>query len=194
MKLLVVGGAGYIGSHVVLHALEKGCQVTVFDNLSTGYESNLFEKADFFLGSTLSISDLSTVMQKKYDGVIHLAASKAAGESMLEPHKYANNNIIGGLNLINQSMKNGIKAFLFSSSAAVYGIPEYNPVDENHKLNPINYYGFTKLLIEQNLKWFSDLNFLRFASLRYFNASGYDLKKRITSIEKNPQNLIPVIM
>ena len=93
----------------------------------------------------------------KFDAVIHLAASKAAGESMKEPNKYSENNILGGINLINACIENNIKVFVFSSTAAVYGKPEYIPIDESHDLNPSNYYGFTKLVIEQNLKWFHKL-------------------------------------
>ena len=194
-KLLLIGGAGYIGSHIVLSALEKGYETTIFDDLSTGIKKNINSDANFFQGSTLSISDLSELFKKdKYDHVIHLAASKASGESMLNPSKYATNNIIGSLNLINFCAKHKVKSFIFSSSAAVYGIPEYNPIDESHPLRPTNYYGYTKLMIENNLRWFSKLKKMRFATLRYFNAAGYDTKKRILGLEKNPQNLIPIVM
>ena len=195
MKILIVGGAGYIGSHVGLEAINQGFKVTVFDDLSTGYKKNIHPSANFFQGSILSEKDLDLVVKNNsFDVVIHLAAGKAAGESMTNPSKYAKNNIIGGINLIRACADNGIDKFIFSSSAAVYGIPEYNPIDELHPLIPINYYGYTKLIIENNLKWFSNLKGMRYASLRYFNAAGYDLEKRILKKEKNPQNLIPVIM
>ncbi len=194
-KLLVIGGAGYIGSHIVLNVLERGYETTIFDDLSTGIKKNINNDANFVQGSTLSTSDLSELFKKdKYDHVIHLAASKASGESMLNPSKYATNNIIGSLNLINFCAKHKVKSFIFSSSAAVYGIPEYNPIDESHPLRPTNYYGYTKLMIENNLRWFSKLKKMRFATLRYFNAAGYDTKKRILGLEKNPQNLIPIVM
>ena len=195
MNLLIIGGAGYIGSHVVLEALDRGFDVTVFDDLSTGSRENIQKNVQFVEGSTLSISDLSKIFNtNKFDAVIHLAASKAAGESMLVPIKYAQNNIIGGLNLINACCEHQIKVFIFSSSAAVYGLPQYNPIDESHPLLPANYYGFTKSFIEENLKWFSNLEGMRYASLRYFNAAGYDLKKRVSGLEIDPQNLIPLVM
>ena len=195
MRILIAGGAGYIGSHIGLEAINQGYEVTVFDDLSTGFKKNIHPSANFFKGSTLLEKDLAQVMKNNsFDVVIHLAACKAAGESMKNPSKYAKNNIIGGINLIKACAENGIDKFIFSSSAAVYGIPEYNPIDESHPLSPINYYGYTKLLIENNLKWFSDLNKIRYASLRYFNAAGYDLEKRIYKKEENPQNLIPIVM
>ena len=195
MKLLVTGGAGYIGSHVVLQALDSGFEVTVFDDLSSGTIENIPKGVQFFQGSTLSISDLSKLFKlNKYNAVVHLAASKAAGESMVEPEKYAQNNIIGGINLINACCKSKVKTFVFSSSAAVYGLAKYCPIDEQNPISPNNYYGQTKLHIEETLKWFSKLRGINYASLRYFNAAGYDQKKRLKSLEINPQNLIPVVM
>ena len=195
MKVVIIGGAGYIGSHVVLDALQRGCDVTVFDDLSTGCKENINENVQFVHGSTLSTSDLSKLFTlKRYDAVVHLAASKASGESMLEPAVYARNNIIGGQNVINACSDNNIKIIIFSSSAAVYGLPQYKQIDECHPLYPTNYYGQTKLHIEESLKWFSKLKDIKYASLRYFNAAGYDLKKRVKSLEINPQNLIPKVM
>ena len=195
MKILVVGGAGYIGSHFVLEASKKGNEVTVFDDLSSGFKSNLNENISFYKGSTLSKKELDSVMlSDNFDVAVHLAAFKAAGESMMNPWKYASNNIIGGLNLINSCVKNNIKNIIFSSSAAVYGAPQYTPIDENHPLLPINYYGYSKLIIEQNLKWFSKLKGIRYASLRYFNAAGYDSDYKKFQVESNPQNLIPLVM
>ncbi len=195
MNLLIVGGAGYIGSHIVLNAQERGYVTTVFDNLSTGSKKNISNDVKFVQGTTLSISDLSELFENNnFDCVIHLAASKASVESMLYPSKYATNNIIGSLNLINFCIKYQIKSIIFSSSAAVYGDPKKNPIDESHPLIPNNYYGHTKLMIENSLMWFSKLKGIHFAALRYFNAAGYDAKKRILDLEKNPQNLIPIVM
>ena len=195
MNLLIVGGAGYIGSHIVLDALERGYKTTVFDDLSTGSVKNINKEAKFIKGTTLSISDLSDLFESNsFDCVIHLAASKAAGESMLYPSKYATNNIIGSLNLINFCVKHKIKSIIFSSTAAVYGAPKKIPIDESHPLIPNNYYGHTKLMIENSLMWFSKLKGIHFAALRYFNAAGYDTKKRVLGLEKNPQNLIPIVM
>ena len=195
MKILIVGGAGYIGSHIGLEAINQGYEVTVFDDLSTGFKKNIHPSANFFKGSTLFEEDLVQVMKNNsFDVVIHLAGCKAAGESMINPSKYAQNNIIGGINLLKACADNEIDKFIFSSSAAVYGIPKYNPIDESHPLLPINYYGYTKLLIENNLKWFGNLKNIRYASLRYFNAAGYDPEHRIFKKEKYPQNLIPIVM
>ena len=195
MNLLIIGGAGYIGSHVALEAINYGFCVTVFDDLSTGSKDNLDSNVQFIQGSTLSESDLSKLFKvEEFDVVIHLAASKAAGESMLYPERYSTNNIIGSLNLLNNFTKHKIKAFIFSSSAAVYGYPQYPSIDERHPLSPINYYGHTKLQIEENLKWFANLCGFKYASLRYFNAAGYDINKRVMGLENNPQNLIPIVM
>ena len=195
MKILVVGGAGYIGSHFVLEAIKKGNEITVFDDLSSGSKLNLHASVPFYKGSTLSKKELDGVMSSDdFDALVHLAAFKAAGESMLNPVKYASNNIIGGLNLIESCVKNNIKNVIFSSSAAVYGTPQYTPIDESHPLLPINYYGYSKLIIEQNLKWFSKLKGIRYASLRYFNAAGYDSDCKKFQVESDPQNLIPIVM
>ena len=113
---------------------------------------------------------------------------------MLAPEKYSVNNITGSLNIINAAVNAQVKYFVFSSSAATYGAPKYMPVDENHPTEPENYYGHTKLSIEGFLSWYSKLKNMRFAALRYFNAAGYDVQGRITGLEKNPANLIPVVM
>ena len=195
MKLIITGGAGYIGSHVVLEAIERGYDVTVFDDLSKGFKENIDPRANFIFGSTCSDNDLERLFDLNcYDGVIHLAASKATGESMINPSKYNENNIIGGLKLINACVENGVSLFVFSSSAAVYGTPNLVPIGEDHPTLPTNYYGFSKLVIEDSLAWLGKLGKIRYASLRYFNVAGYDLNRRISFVENNPQNLIPIIM
>jgi len=193
LKVLVTGGAGYIGSHVVLALCEEGNNVVVLDDLSTGNREAVDKRALFIQGSTLNNDDLSKGLND-IDAVIHLAAFKAAGESMIHPEKYSHNNITGTITLLNAMVKQGVNKFIFSSTAAVYGYPKYLPLDENHPLEPINYYGFTKLEIERILKWYGELKGLRFAALRYFNAAGYDSLGRITSLENNPDNLIPIVM
>jgi len=193
LRVLVTGGAGYIGSHVVLELCENGYEVVVLDDLSSGNKGAVDSRAKFINGSTLNNSDIESGLEK-VEAVIHLAAFKAAGESMLEPIKYSQNNIVGTINLLNAIIKHKINSFVFSSTAAVYGFPEYLPLDENHPLAPINYYGFTKLEIERILQWYSELKGLKFAALRYFNAAGYDINGRLNFIEKNPANLIPVTM
>lgn len=194
MRVLLVGGAGYIGSHVALAFLDKGHQVGIFDNLSSGLRENLQSGSEFFEGDILDTARLSEVCAKGWDAIIHLAAYKAAGESMISPEKYSVNNISGSLNLMIAAVEHGIDTFVLSSSAAVYGEPEYLPIDENHPTNPSNYYGFTKLEIERNLRWYDQLKGLNYASLRYFNAAGYDKQGRVPGLELNPANLIPVVM
>jgi UDP-glucose 4-epimerase len=193
-SLLVVGGAGYIGSHVVRACLDEKFKVTVFDNLSSGRRENLFSEADFIQGDILDFDNLRKVMGKSFDGILHLAAFKAAGESMKIPEKYSVNNIIGTINLLNAASETGVRNIVFSSSAAVYGDPIYVPIDEEHPTIPINYYGFTKLEIERFLDWYDRLKNIKYAALRYFNAAGYDTQGRISGLEKNPENLLPVVM
>jgi len=192
--ILVTGGAGYIGSHVVLALLDAGYKVTIFDDLSLGFKSNVDERASFIQGSTLSESELDQALSQGIDGVVHLAAFKAAGESMTNPEKYSTNNMTGTLNLLNAMTKANVKRIIFSSTAAVYGYPMYLPVDENHTLKPINYYGYTKLMVEDVLNWYSELKGISFAALRYFNAAGYDVDGRVPNKEKNPANLLPIVM
>ncbi len=193
MKVLVTGGAGYIGSHVVLELCEHGYEVVVLDDLSLGDRKAVDDRATFIHGSTLNLDDLAKGLEC-VSAVIHLAAFKAAGESMIDPGKYSYNNITGTLTLLDAMAQRGINQFVFSSTAAVYGFPEYLPLDENHPLKPINYYGFTKLEIERFLKWYGELKGLRFTALRYFNAAGYDPNGRLISLEKNPANLLPIVM
>ncbi|MDR0306132.1 MAG: UDP-glucose 4-epimerase GalE [Chitinispirillales bacterium] len=194
MKVLVIGGAGYIGSHVSRTLLDRGCKVAVFDNLSSGCKENLFSEAEFIHGDILDTSALSNTMNSGFDALIHLAAFKAAGESMTHPEKYSVNNITGTLNILNCAASAKIGAVVFSSSAAVYGEPRYLPMDEEHPVNPENYYGFTKLEMERFLDWYDKLKGIRYAALRYFNAAGYDSAGRVTGLERNPNNLLPVIM
>jgi len=194
MKILVTGGAGYIGAHVVLDLCDAGFQVIVLDDLSSGSQSSVDSRAKFLKGSTLVNDDLIKAFAFKPDAVIHLAAFKAAGESMTHPGKYSSNNIMGTVNLLNAMLEYKVQKFVFSSTAAVYGYPKYLPIDEDHPTDPANYYGFTKLEIERILAWYDNLKGLKFASLRYFNAAGYDPQNRISALEKNPANLLPIVM
>ncbi|MDR2553700.1 MAG: UDP-glucose 4-epimerase GalE [Treponema sp.] len=195
MNILIIGGAGYIGSHVTRELLDRNHRAVVFDNLSSGLRENLFPEAVFIHGDILRYEQLTAAMQESgAEAAVYLAAFKAVGESMIKPEKYSVNNIVGTINLLNAACKTGLKYVIFSSSAAVYGEPAYLPIDEKHPANPENYYGFTKLEIEQFLAWYDRLKGLRYASLRYFNAAGYDVKGRIKGLEQNPANLLPVIM
>jgi len=214
MNVLVIGGAGYIGSHVVYELNEAGHQVTILDNFSTGLRENLDARATLVEGDMQDLTLLNRLLgngrgkeksaagaapgtsasTEPFDSVFHFAALKAAGESMVDPEKFTRANTIATLNLLNVMMDHGVKNFVFSSSAATYGEPEYLPIDEKHPQNPINYYGYTKLAIEQTLQWYSQLKGLRYAALRYFNAAGYDVQGRITGKEQNPANLLPIVM
>ena len=193
-KILVTGGAGYIGSHVVHELCNAGHSVVVLDNLSLGRRENLAPDATFIEGDIQNETDLEKAFKKGIDVVFHFAAWKAAGESMSDPAKYAKNNISGTISLLNTMLKKNVEYFIFSSSAAVYGNPEYLPIDENHVLKPANYYGYTKMAIEQNLSWYSKLKGLKYAALRYFNATGYDINNKVNGKEKKPANLSPVVM
>lgn len=194
MKVLVIGGAGYIGSHVVKELMAKGHQITVFDNLSSGLKQNLFKGNGFIKGDILNIRALDKAFAKGFDAFIHLAAFKAAGESMVCPEKYSVNNISGTINILNSAVSHGCLKMVFSSSAATFGEPQYLPIDENHPQNPENYYGFTKLEIERFMGWYDKIRGLKFAALRYFNAAGYDPEGVLYGLEKNPANLLPVMM
>ena len=194
MRVLVIGGAGYIGSHVVKELMSKGHKVTVFDNLSSGLKQNLFKENGFIKGDILKVKDLEKAFAKGFDAFIHLAAFKAAGESMVAPEKYSVNNINGTINIFNAAVKYNCLNMVFSSSAATFGEPQYLPIDENHPKNPENYYGFTKLKIEEFMAWYDRLKGLKFAALRYFNAAGYDPEGVLYGLEKNPANLLPVMM
>ncbi|EMN68376.1 UDP-glucose 4-epimerase GalE [Leptospira interrogans] len=191
---MITGGVGYIGSHVVALLLEKKHELVIVDNLEKGNRSNLFSETQLIQGNIQDESVLENAFSKPIDAVFHFAAWKAAGESMTDPSKYALNNINGTLKLLTFMEKAGTNQFIFSSSAAVYGSPEYLPIDEKHPVRPENYYGYTKLAIEQNLKWYETLKGFKFAALRYFNAAGYDPKGRVRGLERTPANLLPIIM
>ena len=182
MRILVVGGAGYIGSHVVKELLDNGLEVVVFDNLSTGQRVNLFEKASFIEGDILDTEALDKAM-KGIDGVVHLAAKKAVGESMMKPEYYALNNLNGTVNVLNAMLANNVKYFVFSSTAAVYGMPDKEVLDETTPLKPINFYGYSKKVIEEVLDWYDKLKGIKFVALRYFNAVGYDGTGAVKGLE-----------
>ena len=193
MKVLIIGGAGYIGSHVAKRC-GKDHSVVIYDDLSSGRRENILPGTNFIHGDIQDYPKLLKVMNEGIDAVIHLAAYKAAGESMIQPEKYAKNNIAGTINIINASVESGVSDIVFSSSAAVYGEPEYLPIDEQHRRKPENFYGFTKYQIEELLGWYEAIKGLRYASLRYFNAAGYDPEGEIRGLEMEPANLLPVLM
>lgn len=191
MQVAVIGGAGYIGTHVCFALLDAGHEITIFDDLSTGCLENT-ASFSFVQGSILDKQALKEFFSShSFDAVIHLAAKKAAGESMRNASLYAENNISGSINLFNAAVASGVKKVVFSSSAAVYGSPAYTPMDEEHPRNPENFYGYTKLAIEEVLKWYAQVYSLNVVCLRYFNAVGYD--KRVVGLEREPQNLFPLL-
>lgn len=194
MKVLVIGGAGYIGSHVVKEMMAAGHTVTVFDNLSSGLRQNLFPENGFIYGNILIPGDIEAAFAQGFDAFVHLAAFKAAGESMEKPEKYSVNNITGTLNIMNAAVKYNCLKMIFSSSAATFGEPQYLPMDEKHPQNPSNYYGFTKLEIERFMDWYDQLKGMKFAALRYFNAAGYDPEGIVCGLEQKPENLLPRVM
>ena len=193
-NILVTGGAGYIGSHVVRLLCDRGYPVHIIDNMSTGREENLDPRATFQKGDILNPPDLKEAFNRPVEVVCHFAALKAAGESMTDPHKFAVSNIWGSIQLLGAMLEHGVSNIVFSSSAAVYGNPVYLPIDEKHPVNPTNYYGYSKLAIEENLKWYSDLKGIRYAALRYYNATGYNIEGKILGQEFSPTNLSPVVM
>lgn len=194
MKVLVIGGAGYIGSHVVKEMMAAGHSVTVFDNLSSGLRQNLFPENGFIYGNILIPGDIEAAFAQGFDAFVHLAAFKAVGESMEKPEKYSVNNITGSLNIMNAAVKYNCLKMIFSSSAATFGEPQYLPMDEKHPQNPSNYYGFTKLEIERFMDWYDQLKGMKFAALRYFNAAGYDPECIVCGLEQKPENLLPRVM
>ena len=140
MRVLLFGGAGYIGTHVSLAFLDRGDTVGIYDNLSTGREENIQPGVKFYFGDIMDRKRVSEVLSEGWDCAVHLAALKAAGESMKEPEKYSTYNITGSLILITECLRAGCNNFILSSSAATYGEPEYLPIDEKHPTNPTNYY------------------------------------------------------
>ena len=173
MKLLVTGGAGYIGSICVEQLLDQGHQVTIFDNLTEGHRNALDPRAPLIEGDLQNRDEIFAAMEKvKPEGVMHFAANALVGESMENPSKYFRNNVGGGLNLLDAMIANGAKRFVFSSTCATFGPPDRIPIDETLPQRPINPYGESKLLFEKILRWYDEIHGLKFVALRYFNAAG----------------------
>jgi UDP-glucose 4-epimerase len=172
-RILVTGGAGYIGSICVEELLNAGHVVGVFDNLSEGHRKAVDSRARFFQGDLADPSVIKLAISEfKPDAVMHFAANALVGESMTKPEKYFQNNVCSGLNLLNAMNEAGVKRFVFSSTCATFGIPERVPLDESLPQNPINPYGESKLLFEKILRWYGEIHGLKFVALRYFNAAG----------------------
>jgi len=173
MRILVTGGAGYIGSVVTEELVKDGHEVVVYDNLSKGHRGAVVDGADFVEGDLLDADKLrQTLKDRRTDAVIHMAASSLVGESVENPAKYYNNNVVAGLVLLDAMRDCGISRIVFSSTAATYGEPESQPIFESAPNNPTNTYGETKLTFERAMHWYERAYGLRYASLRYFNAAG----------------------
>ena len=172
-KVLVTGGAGYIGSACSEYLLDHGYDVTIFDGLLTGHRQAVDPRAKFILGNLSDREKIKSVCREgKFDAVIHFAAFSLVGESMKDPSKYFRNNIANGINLADAAVEGGVKMFVFSSTAATFGQPESIPIRENDRQIPINPYGESKLCFEKILKWYREIYGMNYAALRYFNAAG----------------------
>jgi UDP-glucose 4-epimerase len=173
MRVLVTGGAGYIGSVVAGDLLQAGHEVIVFDNLSRGHRQAVPRGAELVVGELVDRASLDRVFQSRtIDAVMHFAALIEAGESMKVPAEFFRNNTANALTLLEAMLAAGVKSFVFSSTAALFGNPERTPIEEDDPVHPTNAYGESKLLVERMLAWFHRIHGLRYASLRYFNAAG----------------------
>ena len=193
MKALVTGGAGYIGSVVVDTLVKSGHTVVVYDNLSKGHRAAVSREAQLIVGDIGDRAALAAALHNgKFDGVMHFAASIEAGESMLVPEKFFRNNTANTLTLLELVLEHRVPRFVFSSTAALFGNPERTPIEEFDLLQPTNAYGESKLLVERMLEWFHRIHGLRYASLRYFNASG---ATGTLGEDHHPEShLIPVVL
>lgn len=191
-RYLVSGGAGYVGSHVVLALLDAGHDVVVVDDLSTGHRDAVPAGATFIQVNLSERRRLSEIFAAwKFDAVFHLAALSLVGESMKEPLRYCRENLSNSVNLAERAMRAGCLRFVFSSTAAVFGVPRITPITEDAPTTPVNPYGQSKLMIEQALAWAEGANGLHSASLRYFNAAGADPLGRAGEDHQPETHLIP---
>ncbi len=194
-SILVLGGAGYIGSHTVYELIDAGKDVVVVDNLETGFRAAVHPKAKFYEGDIRNRAFIDSVFDKEnIDGVIHFAASSQVGESMIKPLKYYSNNLCGTEVLLESMVAHGVDKIVFSSTAATYGEPERIPIMESDRTLPTNCYGETKLSMEKMFKWTANEYNLRFVSLRYFNACGAHPNGKIGEAHNPETHLIPLIL
>lgn len=195
MKVLVTGGAGFIGGVTVRQLRRAGFEVVIFDNLSCGHKQTIPEGVKLIVGDLREKSDiLSAMRSEKFDAVLHFAAYTIVPESMEDPSKYFANNILASFNLLDAMAETNVKRFVFSSSAAVYGEPSEIPVTESARLAPSNAYGETKLIVEQYVKWYDLAYGIKYVSLRYFNASGADLDNDLGEDRSVETHLIPLVL
>jgi len=193
MNVLITGGAGYIGSVITEELLNDGHQAVVFDSLYKGHRAAVDARAKFVQGDLFDRELLaSTLRDNKIEAVIHMAADSLVGESVEQPAKYYRNNVVGGLSLLDAMRDCGVRKLVFSSTAAVYGEPERQPIDENDQTKPTNPYGESKLAFERALHWYENAYRLRYASLRYFNAAG--ASKKFGEWHELETHLIPLVL
>lgn len=193
MKVLVTGGAGYIGSHIVKKLLNQGHEVVVFDNLEKGHKAAVDKRADFVFGDLSNKVKVSMMFKHEiFDAVVHMAAHSLVGESVEQPGKYFANNVVNSLNLLDHMVKNNCLKIVFSSSAAVYGNPVETPITENSPTRPTNPYGESKLMFERIMEWYKKAYGLQYTSLRYFNAAGAD--ESLGEHHEPETHLIPIVM
>ncbi|MCK4495883.1 MAG: UDP-glucose 4-epimerase GalE [Candidatus Aminicenantes bacterium] len=194
MKILVAGGAGYIGSHTVKELIKDGFEVIIFDNFSTG-KKELITGGEVVEGDLLDKESFRKVFKSHNIGaVLHFASLIQVGESYINPQKYYLHNLISSLNLLEVMLEAEVKNFVFSSSAAVYGIPEQIPIYESHPLNPFNPYGLTKYFVEKILQDYDRAYGLKFISLRYFNAAGADPEGNLGEMHEPETHLLPNLL
>ncbi len=195
MAILVAGGAGYIGSHMVADLVEKGYDVVVADNLSTGHRAAINSQARFYEGDIRNREFLDELFTKeKIDAVVHFAAFSLVAESMKKPLKYFDNNTGGMITLLEAMHNHGIKYIVFSSTAATYGIPEHMPIKESDPQVPINPYGESKLAMEKIMKWCDQAYGIKFVALRYFNVAGAKPDGSIGEDHHPETHLVPIIL
>ena len=196
MKILVTGGAGYIGAHAVRQLIEKGYEAIVLDNLEYGHPEALLGKAKLFVGSISDTALLDKIFEEeKPEAVMHFAAYKSVGESMQKPSRYFHNNVEGTLYLLDSMVKRQIKYFIFSSTCAIFGTPENLPASEtNNPFDPQSPYPESKLMVEKILKWYDHAYGLRSVCLRYFNAAGASFDGQIGEDWTMTLNLVPLVM
>ena len=193
--ILVMGGAGYIGSHTVRHLCDSGYEVVVADNLIYGHREAVDKRAKFVHADLLDIHSLDDLFSAdKIDAVVHFAAFAYVGESVSAPEKYYYNNVIGTVNLLHAMLAHGVRKIVFSSTCATYGEPQYTPIDEQHNQSPINPYGRTKLMIEQIFADYEKAYGLQYIALRYFNAAGGSVDGKIGESHTPETHLIPLVL
>ena len=195
MSILVLGGAGYIGSHAVYQLINQGQDVVVVDNLETGHRESIHPEAIFYEGDIRNKEFLTTIFEKEsISAVIHFAANSLVGESMDKPLQYFDNNVYGTQVLLQVMVEHHVKYIVFSSSAATYGEPESVPITENLPTNPTSTYGETKLTMEKLMKWTAQAHGVRFVSLRYFNVAGARETAEIGEDHRPESHLVPIIL